>query len=119
MIDAQRRQKAQVGGKLLAAATDNDVTYVWDVAAGKELRRIGGRPVRLRATQCVAFSAVGGLLAIGGSGQMIHLVDPITGKEVRTLQSGRQIGLGCIAFSPDGKLLASGHGSSVIQVWDA
>jgi WD40 repeat protein len=47
----------------------------------------------------------------------VHLVETASGKEIGTLPSGDIQGL-ALAFSPDGKLLATAGPSQTIQIWD-
>jgi RNA polymerase sigma factor (sigma-70 family) len=88
-------------GKLLASAGNDGRVNVWEAATGKRLRQLEGR--------CVAFSPDGKLLATAVNQRPpdIQLWDLATGKEVRRLR-GHRVGIFRLAFSPDGKTLASG-----------
>jgi WD40 repeat protein len=82
-------------GKTLATRLNNDPIRVWDVAQGKEVRKIkdGGGPL--------AFSADGKLLVSCDAG-VIRLLDPATGKELKQLD-GKTLQA---AVSPDHKMVA-------------
>jgi Tol biopolymer transport system component len=121
-------------GKTLAAAArpaggGKGNIYLFDAATGNELRRFGGGRIW---TITVPFSPDGKLLAAGGQGTAVQLWDPATGKEVRRLEGEKAPADGppfarpprrltlvlALAFSPDGKTLASGDNDNKITLWD-
>jgi RNA polymerase sigma factor (sigma-70 family) len=88
--------------------------------------RIG--TIRLRhggPVTCVAWAPKGKLLASGGCDNVVALWEVATGKERARLR-GHQSGIEALAFSADGRLLASGGGGPngkggeprMIRVWD-
>jgi RNA polymerase sigma factor (sigma-70 family) len=98
-------------GKLLASGGEDQVVCIWEAATGKELRRVHADwPARL------AFSPNGKMLASSGQ-QTIHIWDMATGKELRQMSGDQPFG--GIAFSPDGKTLASAAWRDAIRLWDA
>jgi sugar lactone lactonase YvrE len=108
-------------GKTVVSAAGDRVVLT-DVAT-YQLR--AGLKVPWTETHCLALSADGKWLAVGGysvqEGQRsaehpILLWDLSTAKELERLQwEGRT--LDCLAFSPDGKTLASGGINGVISLW--
>jgi WD40 repeat protein len=102
-------------GRLLAVASDHSGirdTYrlsLWDVAAGKERWR---EEHTLETFTCAAFSPGGDLLATGGT--HVRLWEAATGKELGELAHAR----GCLAFSPDGKILATLSWGDAILLWE-
>jgi WD40 repeat protein len=65
----------------------------------------------------VAWSPVGDLLAAGGDGPLVYLIDPAGGGVIRTLQ-GPARGIQVVAFSPDAHLLAAAGWDNTITIWD-
>ncbi len=110
-------------GKTLASAsmTGAERITLWDVTSGRKVWAVNG-------TGHLAFSPDGKFLAAGGStltdgpnssivyGQSLKLREINTGREVQSL-TAMLSGVEVLAFSPDGKMLASGA-SQKLGVWD-
>jgi WD40 repeat protein len=84
-----------------------------DGRTGKVIRRWpdGGKATQAR----LAFSPDGKLLATS-DGHDIHVWETATGKELRTFR-GHRNEIETLAFSADGRRLASGGGDSTVLVW--
>jgi WD40 repeat protein len=65
---------------------------------------------------CIRFSRTGRLLACGG-GDHIEIFESDTGRKVREFVSDNEA-VQCLAFTPDGRGLASGHEDSTILIWE-
>jgi RNA polymerase sigma factor (sigma-70 family) len=100
-------------GKTLAAAAP--VIHLWDADSGKLLHKLAGDGE-------LVFSPDGKLLASACSDGVVRLFYPATGEPVRQWLANRWSpnGLITVAFSPDGKTLATGGGRDhAIRLWEA
>jgi WD40 repeat protein len=98
------------GARLASAGLDRTVRF-WEVGSGRELpalRRVLGRPIQ------VAFSPQGQTQALFGAD--LELWDGAGDQPPRRV-GPPGLGPSAAAFSPDGALVATGHGNFV-SVWD-
>jgi dipeptidyl aminopeptidase/acylaminoacyl peptidase len=109
-------------GKLLAGTGQTGI-YLCDVSSGKPIRPLTtAKGWMTWISGSSVFSPDGHILAYGltenqGQKVTIRLVEIATGKLDREF-TGHRAGVICLAFSPDGKSLASGSSDSTILLWD-
>jgi WD40 repeat protein len=89
------------------------------VATGRETRTVRDPTWHYRH---VAFSHDGRLIAVFwfpgiGDPETMRILDTTTGGEVLALRGHTSVVL-CLAFSPDGKRIATGSGDLTIKLWD-
>jgi RNA polymerase sigma factor (sigma-70 family) len=101
-------------GRRIASLGFDHVVRFWEPATGKETCRFPAKPNH-EAIGAIALSSDGKMLAAAGTA--IHLVDPATGKELRTCGPVRNPVLS-VTFSPDGNTLASVHRDRTLHFWN-
>jgi WD40 repeat protein len=111
-------------GTTLAWGGQDAPLALWEI--GKDRPRILAMS---GALECLAFAPDGRVLACGNSGGSVELCETATGKVIRTLAEPASVvqafrpgppsptEVRGIAFSPDGKTLAAGHGTTV-RLWE-
>src|SRR5262249_11186463 len=109
-------------GKTLASA-DHNIPWLLDTATGKGLRSWEAKG----GAYAVAFSPDGKTLAYAGGQRVflpdgadnsIYLVNPHTGAEIGKLPAEPgSMGVGSLAYSTDGKVLAAGYLNTQLCLW--
>jgi len=101
-------------GKLLASASWDKTIKLWDMVTGKELRTISDA----EATS-IAFSPDGQTIAASGS-EGIRIWKVSTGNAIKLLKEHSELAdlVRTIAFTADGRTLASGSLDDTIKLWD-
>jgi WD40 repeat protein/serine/threonine protein kinase len=101
-------------GTILAISdSQNGTVALWDVASRQEVRLVTGTGQRFA---CVAFAPDRQTLATGSADNLVRLWDVSTLKQVAAFQHSGPVD--CVAFSPDGKLLAAACQAMSDLVWE-
>jgi hypothetical protein len=100
------------GKTAYSGARDKDI-HVWDVATGKEIRRIKGHTEQVYQ---LALSNDGKHLASAGYDKTVRVWDPATGKELKKFE-GHTDGVQGVCFTPDGRFIFSASWDKTIRKW--
>jgi WD40 repeat protein len=105
-------------GKELITVSEDKTVRFWDVASGEPLRTLRPPigPGKSGMLYAAALSPDGTALAVAGHDQVIYLIALPAGRIDRVLRGHTRPVLS-LAFSPDGKQLASG-GDLTARLWD-
>jgi WD40 repeat protein len=100
----------------LATSGDDQCVRLWDMASRRHIKLLGYRNSGYRSG-ALAYAPDGKTLAIAAQAtRAVHLWDVAERRERATLQ--QQAAIVALAFTPDGKLLATGCEDGTVHLWN-
>jgi WD40 repeat protein len=104
------------GRSIVSGGGDGSVVF-WDLAAGREARRLRGH---IGVVTAVAFSQDGARLASAGQeDKTVKIWDVARGQEVLELRRPGRHAISGLTFSPSDGALAAGDWGGALWIWDA
>jgi len=100
-------------GTMAASSSLDSTIRFWDVASGKEVKKIDAGPVE---SWTVAFSPDGKSIISGTSSGCVNMWDVESGKKTLTLTKSRGAFAMSVAHSPNRRFIASGHADGAVCV---
>jgi WD40 repeat protein len=112
-------------GRLVATAGFEPPVVLWDLATGREVRRLGNANPRARGEVLqqvtlhgIAFTPDGSVLVAGGPNGRVDRWEVATGRTLAPFEQGHRSAVLRLAFAGNGKVLVTGDQDGLVLVRD-
>ncbi len=104
-------------GQFIASGGSDETVKLWDVNTGAEIRTLKGHK---KSVKSIVFSPNGQIIASCCDGGKTVLWDLNTGRILHSLDNNNTPGgISCVAFSPDGTIIAvANRKKCIIKLWE-
>ncbi len=102
-------------GRMVAAAGDDHLVHLWNMADGRRLQSMRGHLDWIRS---LSFHLQGARLASAGDDHRVCLWDLTSGRLAKTL-GGNDRPIYCVQYSPDGRMLATVGFDRQLKLYEA
>lgn len=103
-------------GKTIISGGDDESVRLWDSNSGMLIGRFPTNRGKVYAIGLNSF----GMAAVGEwTSRDINFFNIMTGQRIRTISEADRLGIFCIAFHPNGRIMASSGSDEKISLWDS